>query len=525
MLLQYFLLEALGGCQSPDSCEAPTTNLPFSTLQRVRAKDRDTQAMNEISRNHRLALTLSPLWRILASRLAVKCEKCGQERLLSVFQFYSKGQPPRCRSCLLASATMMPFIDLLFRRLGVPKNTTKSLLGDAITRKSMLSVVKGIASFGVRYPQPAGVPIAIVWNVTNRCNLRCIHCHQDSSPTCSDSELTTAEAFKVIDNVSDAGLVTLTFSGGEPLVRKDLYDLIGRANDSGLLCTIASNGTLLTAEKARELAKAGIKRVEIGLDGSRPETHDFLRNKQGSFEATVEAIRCCAAQGFDEIAATMTLYSKNADELHDTMELAEKLGATRFYLNRLIPAGRGVSASYLDVTPKQKADALETLYSKFHRSATCGSGIQCYARGMTYYARLGYECSRGRLFTVSESLSGHERMFEDKFGSQVSKIVNRLAEGFGGCSAGLTYAGLTASGDLTPCVPASEPLGNLLNQSLEDIWLHNRTLNRIRDRKALGGSCGTCSDNRICGGCRYTAYVATGDWLGSDVSCPWGPAW
>jgi radical SAM protein with 4Fe4S-binding SPASM domain len=336
--------------------------------------------------------------------------------------------------------------------------------------------------------------------------------------------MTTTEAYRVIDNMGDAGLVTLTFSGGEPLVRKDLYGLIKRADDSGLLCTIASNGTLLTAETARELARAGIKRVEIGLDGARPETHDFLRNRHGSFEATVAAIRACAAQGFDEIATTMTLHSKNVDELEDTMELAEKLGATRFYLNRLIPAGRGIGASYLDVTAKQKADALKTLYSKFYDSATCGSGMQCYARGMTYYARLGYERSRGRVFTVSESLSGHERMFEGRYGPEVSKIVTRLAEGFGGCSAGLTYAGLSASGDLLPCVPAAEPLGNLLKQSLEDIWIHNPTLNHIRNRKALRGSCGMCAYNHLCGGCRYTAYVATGDWLGSDVSCPYGPA-
>jgi radical SAM protein with 4Fe4S-binding SPASM domain len=425
---------------------------------------------------------------------------------------------------LLTSVAMVPFVDLLFRRLGVSESTTKSLVRDQMIRKSMLSVVKGIVSFGIRYPQPTGAPIAIVWNVTNRCNLNCIHCHQDSSPSCSDPELTTQEAFEVIGNMSDAGLVTLTFSGGEPLLRKDLCDLIKRADDSGLLCTIASNGTLMTAEKARELAKAGIRRVEIGLDGARPETHDFLRNRPGSFDATVEGIRNCAAQGFDEIATTMTLHSKNISELQETIDLAERLGATRFYLNRLIPAGRGVDVSYLDVTPKQKVDALRTLYAKFYRSAACGSGMQCYARGMTYYARLGYERSGGRVFTVSEALSGHESMFEGKFGLEVSKIVRRLAEGFGGCSAGLTYAGLTASGDLLPCVPAAEPLGNLLTQSLEGIWVRNPTLNHIRNRKALRGTCGVCVHKHLCGGCRYTAYVATGDWLGSDASCPYGPA-
>lgn len=164
-------------------------------------------------------------------------------------------------------------------------------------------------------------------------------------------------------------------------------------------------------------------------------------------------------------------------------------------------------------------------HSPLHLRATSYGRTGCNALLQTFFsAILCYEQSGGKLFTVSEALSGHERMFEGKFGVEVSKIVRRLAEGFGGCSAGLTYAGLTASGDLLPCVPAAEPLGNLLTQSLEDIWVHSPILNHIRNRKALRGSCGKCTYNHLCGGCRYTAYVATGDWLGSDVSCPYGPA-
>jgi len=387
----------------------------------------------------------------------------------------------------------------------------------------MLSVVKGIVNFGVRYPQPTGAPVTIVWNFTNRCNLNCLHCHQDSSPTSSYPELTTSQAFKVIDNMSDAGVAILTFSGGEPLLRKDLYDAIERANENGMLCTVASNGTLITSKVAKKLAKVGIRRVEIGLDGATAETHDFLRNRLGSFEATIEGIRNCAAAGFDELTTTMTLHSKNINELEETMELAEKLGATRFYLNRLIPAGRGVEACYLDVTPKEKIWALEALYEKFYKSVIEGFGMQCYARGMTYYARLGYERSKGKVFTVSEALSGYEKMFQEKFELEVSEIVRNLATGFGGCSVGLTYAGLTASGDLLPCVPAPIKLGNLLEQSLEEIWIHNELLNYIRNRKALKGSCKMCAYSDLCGGCRYTAYITRGDWLGPDASCPFGP--
>jgi len=471
---------------------------------------------------HSLTLLFNPLWKSLAHHLASKCEKCEKERLLSVFDIYSTNQLI-CKKCLLTSTALKPLIHLLFLSLGVDDNTVKQLLKDSLIRKCMLSVVKGIANFGVRYPQPTGAPVTIVWNFTNRCNLNCLHCHQDSSPISSYPELTTSQAFKVIDNMSDAGVAIITFSGGEPLLRRDLYDVIKRANDNGMLCTIASNGTLMTREVAKKLAKVGIRRVEIGLDGATAETHDFLRNNHGSFKATIEGIKNCAEVGFDELATTMTLHSKNVSELEETMKLAEKLGATRFYLNRLIPAGRGVEACYLDVTSEEKIKALETLYSKFHKSVLNGFSMQCYARGMTYYARLGYERSKGKVFTVSEALSGYEKMFQDKFGLEISKIVRKLAAGFGGCSAGLTYAGLTASGDLIPCVPAPIKLGNLLEQNLEEIWINNELLNYIRNRKALKGSCKICAYGDLCGGCRYTAYITHGDWLGPDTSCPFGP--
>jgi radical SAM protein with 4Fe4S-binding SPASM domain len=388
----------------------------------------------------------------------------------------------------------------------------------------MLNVVRGITHFGLRLPQPTAVPVVIVWNFTNRCNLNCLHCHQNSGEA-NERELNTEEAYAVIEKLGNAGISILTFSGGEPLIRPDIYDAIERADDVGLFCTIASNGTLMTKPVVNKLKKAGIKRVEIGLDGCNAETHDFLRNTPGSLEATLQGIRNCVEVGFDEICATMTLHTKNVDELQSTINLAEKLGVNRFYLNRLIPAGRGKDVIDLDVTRAKKIEALDCIYKKFYDSAVNGEGIQCYSRGMTYYGRLGFERSEGTVFTVSEALSGYSRMWRAKFGTGITEIVRQYAPGFGGCSAGITYAGLTVSGDLIPCVPASHiKLGNLLNEDLEDLWINNKLLNYIRRRDELKGSCGNCNYNSICGGCRYTAFIVNGDWLEADPSCPFGPA-
>lgn len=114
-------------------------------------------------------------------------------------------------------------------------------------------------------------------------------------------------------------------------------------------------------------------------------------------------------------------------------------------------------------------------------------------------------------------------MWREKFGDGIAEIVRKFASRFGGCSAGITYAGLTAGGDLLPCVPAPIKLGNLLEEDLEELWVNNALLNYIRQRNKLQGACGRCAYNSICGGCRYTAYMVNGDWLATDPSCPFGP--
>ncbi len=470
-----------------------------------------------------LLLHLNYIWKRVARSLADPCKKCGKPRLFQLFDAFITGDSPQCVSCSAYYSVFLPLIRHIFSKSRLTHHDISEMMKDSLTRKSMLNVVRGISHFGIRLPQPTAVPVVIVWNYTNRCNLKCIHCHQDSGEN-GGEELTKSEAFTVIDRLAEAGVSILTFSGGEPLVRPDIFEAARRASDSGMLCTIASNGTLMSKETARRLKKAGITRVEIGLDGCRAETHDFLRNTPGSFAATVKGIKNCVEEGFSEICATMTLHSRNVKELPETVKLAEDLGVTRFYVNRLIPAGRGRNVVNLDISREEKMSALDCIYQKFYHSAITGEGIQCFARGMTYYGRLGYERSGGTVFTVSEALSGYSTMWLERFNTDISELIRRFAPGFGGCSAGITYAGLTAGGDLLPCVPAPIILGNLLEEDLEDIWVHNEVLNYMRRRDELKGTCGRCGYKTICGGCRYTAYALKNDWLEGDPSCPFGPA-
>lgn len=305
-----------------------------------------------------LAARFNPIWRRIAGSFAEECKKCGKPRLYSIFDAYITGDAPDCLGCSAAFRFAHHLIKRVFGKADLSEDEVRKLIGDSLVRKSMLNVVRGISHFGLRTPQPTAVPIVIVWNYTNRCNLSCIHCHQNSGEL-AERELTTEEAFKVIDRMCEAGISILTFSGGEPLVRSDLFEAIEQADDAGIFCTIASNGTLMTKQIVRALKNSGVSRVEIGLDGCRAETHDFLRNTSGAFEATIQGIKNCVEIGFDEVCATMTLHARNFGELRGTVELAEELGVNRFYLNRLIPAGRGKNVMSLDVTREQKIDALE----------------------------------------------------------------------------------------------------------------------------------------------------------------------
>ena len=465
---------------------------------------------------------LSPFGKFIARRLVIKCKKCGKEKLLSAFDYYAGNGDGQCISCRLTSRLMKPLIHRFFSEMSLSEKVARQLVSNPRMARSMLNAVKGVAKFGIKKPQPTGVPVVIVWNFTNQCNLNCLHCHQDSHSILNQSELTTSQALKVVDNMADAGISILTFSGGEPLMRPDLYEVAKYASDRGIFCSIATNGILITQEVPEKLYRADIKSVEIGLDGVNAKTHDFLRNTPGSFDATIEGIKNCVEFGkFHDIAIATTLNKMNVKEIPQIIDLCEELGATKFYLNRIIAAGRGKNVTHLDVPSKEKMEVLNHLCDRFIRAAQ-GNGIICYTRGMTYFARLCYQRSNGNFFPVSEVLSGCDRIFEEDWRNEMPKIIRNLAAGFGSCSAGLTYAGLSAEGDLLPCVPAPIKLGNLLEEKLENIWTDNKILNYIRDRQSLKGACGRCTYNEICGGCRYTAYEAVGDWLGTDTSCPYG---
>ncbi|MCK4347804.1 MAG: radical SAM protein, partial [Thermoplasmatales archaeon] len=201
-----------------------------------------------------------------------------------------------------------------------------------------------------------------VWDVTYACNLKCKHCYTNAGVPL-ENELTTEEAKNAIDKLDRVSVPIIAFSGGEPLVRKDLLELAKYAHDKGIYVAVATNGTLITKRKAREMKEAGIQFTQISLDGASAETHDNFRGIDGVYEKTIRGVKNCVNEGFFvNIATTATKY--NFNEVPKIMDLCEELGVDWFMAYNFVPTGRGKFISENDLTPVEREQVLKDLWEK-----------------------------------------------------------------------------------------------------------------------------------------------------------------
>lgn len=202
----------------------------------------------------------------------------------------------------------------------------------------------------------------VVWNITSRCNLKCVHCYNDSGANTKSSEATTPEAMAVLDDLAEYGVPSVLFSGGEPLTRKDLFDLISHAVDRGLRAVISTNGTLIDADRARQIRKIGVSYVGISLDGIGP-VNDQFRGVKGAFEDAVAGIRNCMDAGV-RVGLRLTLTRRNVQDLEQLFDFFEKEGIERACFYHLVPSGRGQDMFADDLTHAQSRAALEMILAK-----------------------------------------------------------------------------------------------------------------------------------------------------------------
>jgi len=342
------------------------------------------------------------------------------------------------------------------------------------------------------------VPRLIAWEITRSCNLDCVHCRAASSKGPYKGELTTSEIFRIMEEIKEVSSPVIILTGGEPLLREDLFEIIKKAVSLDLRPVLATNGTLLTESLAEELKKAGIARVSISLDGASPDAHDSFRKVNGAFEGALKGIYALKKAGLPfQINTTIT--ALNAEELPKIHELAKKLGAVAHHIFLLVPVGRGKELQEKVLSPEEYEQILHWFYEQREKS-----GLQLKATCAPHYYRILRQRAKAEGKKVDQKTFGLD-------------AVTR------GCLAGIGFCFISHTGIVQTCGYLEIPCGDLKKQSFKEIWEGSEVFNKLRDFRNYKGKCGRCEYIRVCGGCRARAYEATGDYLEEEPLCTYEP--
>jgi len=445
----------------------------------------------------------NPVTRKLVRGMSKYCEKDGKNRIEVAVELYTGQREDACLSCKATEKIIAKILKKGASAFGLTEDELKKKFSDPYWAKGLSSTIRGIAEFGVRKPFTSGAPYQIVWDVTYACNLHCKHCYATAGKPWKD-ELTTEEAKRAIDIFDRAGVTIIAFSGGEPLVRPDIMELARYATDKGIYVAMATNGTLITKEKAKEMKEAGVQFVQISLDGIDAKTHDEFRGVKGAFDKTVQGIKNAVAEGFFvEISTTVTRY--NYKQLPDIIQFGEDLGANWFMAYNFVPTGRGKEIFEMDLSPGEREEALKMLWGELRK----GRKINVLSTA-PQFARVALQHEEGESQKIVPT-----HFYNPKLAGQ---LVD-LAEFIGGCGAGRFYVSMRANGDLQPCVFFPLKVGNILEDDFEELWKKNEVLSNLRNKDILEGFCGKCDYRYYCGGCRARAYAYTGDYLAPDPGC------
>lgn len=367
-----------------------------------------------------------------------------------------------------------------------------------ITFKPLKNFFNGILKFGINKPLIPSAPSFVVWETTHRCNLKCIHCSAHAGET-SEYELSTTEATKTIDKLDDLGVSTIAFSGGEPLLRKDIFQLIRYAADKGIYPSMDTNGTLITKEKAMQMKKSGLKYVRISIDSCSSEKHDQFRGVQGAFQKSINGIKNVVNNFNVSICTTVT--KQNYEEVDEIIDLAKSLGVSRVLFDEFIPIGRGEDIEEIDLSPTEREYFLKNLYQKMKNEDV--DIIAAYSE-ITRIALQEDNCKK------------LAPTYNTNFRGVAKKL---LAKFTAGCPVGRSVIKINPNGDINPCSFIPVKIGNTVTDDLKDMWKNNPLLNELRDRNNYKNECGRCKYRDMCGGCRARAYHRYNDYLGPDYGC------
>ncbi len=352
-----------------------------------------------------------------------------------------------------------------------------------------------------RFAASASAAPVVIWNVCMHCNMQCPHCYASAVASPSPSDLTPAEGLKLLDDLAEIGVRVVIFSGGEPLLRPDLFDLLDHARSLGIAPQLSTNGVLIDEAIAERLARAGVAYVGISIDG-RPDFNDDYRGLDGGYEAALAGLRNARDAGM-KTGLRMTLTQRNRDQLPDMLGVASDTRIDRFYLSHLVYSGRGHKVIGDDLSRREVRSVLRGLFEKAEEWAEQGGQPAIVT---------GSNDSDG-VFLV--------RWLAERYGQDAANEVRRLLLQRGGNSAGERIINIDSRGRVHPDqFWRAATFGDVREQSLSDILAHPLRDQLRRRTELLTGRCATCSEKALCRGShRERALAHERDPWASDPAC------
>ena len=347
---------------------------------------------------------------------------------------------------------------------------------------------------------PDGSPTCklIAWEVTRSCNLACKHCRAEAHPEPYPGELDTAEAKALIDTFPEVGKPIIIFTGGDPMMRPDVYELVAYAHAKGLPCAFSPNGTLITPELAEKIRDAGVDRVSISIDGADAASHDDFRGVPGAFDASLRGIGYLKQAGVPfQINTTVT--RSNLHSFKDIFQLCERLGAAAWHIFLLVPMGRAAGLADQVITAQEYEDVLHWFYgfrktTNMHLKATCAP----------HYYRIMRQRAHEEGLAVTPETFGMDAMTR-------------------GCLGGTGFCFISHTGQVQPCGYLELDCGNVRKTPFPEIWRNSAYFKQFRTQSCYEGKCGVCEFHKVCGGCRARAWSMNGDHMGPEPLCTYEP--
>lgn len=338
----------------------------------------------------------------------------------------------------------------------------------------------------------------VAWELIRSCNLACVHCRASSERGPYPGELSTEECFRVMDEIATIGKPVIILTGGEPLMRADIFDLAQYGTNKGFRMVMATNGTLITEENVRAMKASGIQRISVSLDGPDAETHDVFRRVKGAFEGALQGIEI--AKKYDlPFQINTTITRANLHLIEKLLRLAIDLGAVAHHIFLLVPTGRGKELQDQEISALDYEKTLHWFYEQNDQV-----DLQLKATCAPHYYRI-------------------LRQQAKKEGKKITPQAHGLDAMTRGCLGGISFCFISHVGQVQPCGYLELDCGNVRGKPFPEIWEKSLVFQDLRNFDGYGGKCGPCEFRKVCGGCRARAYEISGDYMAEEPYCIYEP--